>query len=568
MRLFRTFAPLALLPLLSGCGPALIVGGIILGFQLSDDDDDGCSIGGAMVNVSIQGTVQFEKRPDDPRAGTSKIRPVRGARVEVLRTNCGQEVLASTTTAEDGSYAVSLDTLSGSVLRVAVLTERDDPASPATVRNNSRELLIYSLESGDLHLTASASQSLTQDLLAGIDCRFALAGAFNILEATRTGFAAIDEPFLAAPHPLTVFWAIGSPDGTFFSIASQDLDGDGVGNDPFIQLRGGDASDGFHNTDHFDDGLILHEFGHFVAFSYSRDDSPGGIHFAGELVDPRLAWSEGWADFFSGASRQSPTILDTSETPLGCPTDFRIAALNLESKDLTCGPAVCCSGIWSEEAVGALLWDIFDSGAEAGDEAQVPLSDILRGLVALKSHRFVYVGDFLDEIRGLAPGQSTAIGTLAVAQGMTDTGGNVIPFPDPFPSESRTDSQLSASASGSVDGCGGACFGDSQNFRDSSRFFEVQLPPQGQSLRAHLAISGATAICCDDNLELRIYNQSQSLFFSSEGQSGSARDLSFPLDADFSPGSFVMVEVAGDVETCAEQGLGQRGSFVLNVDVP
>jgi len=565
MRLLRVLAPLALPLFLAGCGPVLIVGGIILGLGLNDDDD-GCGIGGAMVNVSISGTVRFEKRLADPR--TSEIRPVRGARVEVLRTNCSQEVLASTTTGEDGSYAVSVGTPSGSVLRVAVLAERDDPASAATVRNNSRELLIYSLESGDLHLTASASQSLTQDLLAGIDCRFALAGAFNILEVTRTGFEAIDRSFLAQPHSLTVFWALGSPDGTFFSIAPQDLDGDGVGDDPFIQLRGGDASDGFHNTDHFDDGLILHEFGHFVAFSYSRDDSPGGIHFAGELLDPRLAWSEGWADFFSGASRESPTILDTSEMPLGCPISFRIAALNLESKDLTCGPAVCCSGIWSEEAVGALLWDIFDGGAEVGDAAQVPLADILRALVALKSHRFVYVGDFFDEIRGIAPGQSTAIEALAAAQGMTDAGGAAIPFPDPFPNETRSDSQLAASAAGSVDGCGGACFGDAQNFKDSSRFFEVQLPPQGQSLTAHLGISGAPATCCDDNLELRIYNDSQTLFFSSEGQSGPARDLSFPLDSDFSPGSFVLVEVAGDVETCAEQGTGQRGSFVLNVNVP
>jgi hypothetical protein len=488
--------------------------------------------------------------------------------VEVLRINCGNQVLASTTTGDDGSYAVSVETPSGSVLRVAALSERDDPASPATVKNNSREGLIYSLESADIHLSGSASQSVTQDLLAGIDCRFAIAGAFNILEATRSGFDAIDQPFLAAPRRITAFWALGSVEGTFFSVAPQDLDGDGVGNDPFIQLRGGDASDGFHNTDHFDDGLILHEFGHFVAFSYSRDDSPGGIHFAGELLDARLAWSEGWADFFSGASRAASTILDTCEMPLGCPTSFRIASLNLETKDLTCGPALCCAGIWSEEAVGALLWDIFDGGAEPGDAAQVSLADILRALVALKTHRFVYVGDFIAEIRQIASGESAAIGALAVEAGMTDGGGNVVPFPDPFPSETRSESQLSASASGSVDGCGGSCFGDAQNFKGSSRFFEVQLPPQGQSLRAHLAISGAPVPCCDDNLELRIYNETQSLFFISEGQGGLARNLSFALSPAFSPGSFIMVEVAGDVETCAQQGFGQRGSFVLNVDVP
>src|SRR5262245_50443714 len=176
---------LVLPPLLAGCGPALIVGGIILGLEAGKDGDR-CSIGGTMVTVAFQGTVQFEKRPVDPRTGPPEIRPVRGARVEVLRTNCGDEVLASTTTADDGSYAISVETPSGSALRVAALAERRDPASPAAVRNNSRELLIYSLESGAIQLSESASQSFDQDLLATIDCGFALAGAFNILEVTRS----------------------------------------------------------------------------------------------------------------------------------------------------------------------------------------------------------------------------------------------------------------------------------------------------------------------------------------------------------------------------------------------
>lgn len=45
--------------------------------------------------------------------------------------------------------------------------------------------------------------------------------------------------------------------------------------------------------------VILHEFGHYVAANYSRDDSPGGPHGFGQLMPPPFAWSEGWASFYA-----------------------------------------------------------------------------------------------------------------------------------------------------------------------------------------------------------------------------------------------------------------------------
>jgi hypothetical protein len=45
--------------------------------------------------------------------------------------------------------------------------------------------------------------------------------------------------------------------------------------------------------------VIMHEFGHYVAGNYSRDDSPGGDHYVGQPVAPAFAWSEGFASFFA-----------------------------------------------------------------------------------------------------------------------------------------------------------------------------------------------------------------------------------------------------------------------------
>jgi hypothetical protein len=44
--------------------------------------------------------------------------------------------------------------------------------------------------------------------------------------------------------------------------------------------------------------VLLHEFGHYVAGNYSRDNSPGGPHYISELLPAAFAWSEGWASFF------------------------------------------------------------------------------------------------------------------------------------------------------------------------------------------------------------------------------------------------------------------------------
>ncbi|MBX3034082.1 MAG: hypothetical protein KF865_09165 [Bdellovibrionaceae bacterium] len=62
-----------------------------------------------------------------------------------------------------------------------------------------------------------------------------------------------------------------------------------------------------HNvdTDHFDNSIILHEYGHFLEDAYAKSDSPGGSHDGDFIIDPRLAWSEGWANYFQAAVMRS-----------------------------------------------------------------------------------------------------------------------------------------------------------------------------------------------------------------------------------------------------------------------
>lgn len=49
------------------------------------------------------------------------------------------------------------------------------------------------------------------------------------------------------------------------------------------------------DTDEFDTHVIAHEWGHFYQANISRSDSTGGRHGPGDVLDPRLAFGEGWA---------------------------------------------------------------------------------------------------------------------------------------------------------------------------------------------------------------------------------------------------------------------------------
>ncbi len=66
-------------------------------------------------------------------------------------------------------------------------------------------------------------------------------------------------------------------------------------------LGGSDGNVSSEDTDHFDDYIILHEYGHFLEDIHGGSDSPGGRHNGNAILDPRLAWSEGFANFFSAS---------------------------------------------------------------------------------------------------------------------------------------------------------------------------------------------------------------------------------------------------------------------------
>ncbi|HRK08599.1 MAG TPA: hypothetical protein PLZ57_12580 [Pseudobdellovibrionaceae bacterium] len=77
-------------------------------------------------------------------------------------------------------------------------------------------------------------------------------------------------------------------------------------------LRGNTISS---DMDHFDDAVVLHEYAHFLEDFFGHSASPGGAHDGDSLIDPRLAWSEGFANFLQAAITGRSDYRDSYGTP-------------------------------------------------------------------------------------------------------------------------------------------------------------------------------------------------------------------------------------------------------------
>ncbi len=127
-----------------------------------------------------------------------------------------------------------------------------------------------------------------------------------------------------------------------------------------------DASD----ADEWDETVIIHEWGHFADDVYGCDDNPGGPHTVNGILNPELAWGEGYPDYYQSVVRDS----------LGDPnSEFYIDQngsgngfnVNLETGSGSSGSG---SHTWStvlsplnEMAIAATLWDFYDAANEPQD---------------------------------------------------------------------------------------------------------------------------------------------------------------------------------------------------------
>ncbi|MFZ4402566.1 MAG: hypothetical protein ACOYOK_00550 [Pseudobdellovibrionaceae bacterium] len=144
-------------------------------------------------------------------------------------------------------------------------------------------------------LTAEADENISSKLEGG-----AFNILFNILTANEFIRTQISDSSWVADK-VTIYWKMGFNPYSYFGSPDSLLSFYSSGNRELYILGGKNSDVKTSDTDHFDDSVILHEYGHFLEDVYGKSESPGGSHNGNSIIDPRLAWSEGWANYFQAA---------------------------------------------------------------------------------------------------------------------------------------------------------------------------------------------------------------------------------------------------------------------------
>jgi hypothetical protein len=117
----------------------------------------------------------------------------------------------------------------------------------------------------------------------------------------------------------------------------------------------------------------VHEWGHYFQSKLGRSDSIGGSHGTGDVLDPRLAFGEGWGNALS-AMMLYPNVTYFDTTGTRQQSGF---GHNLESDSNSSNP-----GWFSERSVELILFDLFDSDSDTNDTVSLgigPIYDVMVG---------------------------------------------------------------------------------------------------------------------------------------------------------------------------------------------
>lgn len=199
---------------------------------------------------------------------------------------------------------------------------------------------------------------------------------------------------------VTVYWKAGfNPATYFYGANASGLSFYIAGTNNLYLLGGSNGNVKSADTDHFDDSIILHEYGHFLEDNYGKANSPGGSHNGNFIIDARLAWSEAWANYFQSTSlggSMGQYYIDTygyksnsSDSTAGIAIVFDLLATPGGSTPDS--PGSSGEGVFRELAISRSLY-------KSEKSASVSFSDIWSSFTDLKtnSEPFTNAGRFFQ----------------------------------------------------------------------------------------------------------------------------------------------------------------------------
>ena len=382
--------------------------------------------------VAVTGNLSYEFVPPNPVCrgldfASTVPKPIRGATVQLIDA-ATSAVLATTQSEASGDYSfanIDADTVVRLRIRAELKKTTGTSRWDVEVRDNydlsanppalgSRPLYVVESDDFDTGLEGVAGKNMTAQ--TGWDgASYAgdrSAAPFSILDSIYTAMTFIEsvDPNVFFP-PLDAFWSVNNTSATT-SVNGTDngeLGGSfySVGADRLF-LVGEAASD----TDEFDDHVIVHEWGHYFEDNLSRADSIGGPHSIGSLLDPRLAFGEGWATALAGMALGDQLYCDTGPAD----SDFSRLALGAESGSYD------ASGWYDEVSVLRFIYDLFDTEDEGGDPGSIGFAAIYAVITGpqVSTDAFTTIFSFAAELRQtLDPAGQALLDAQLIREDMT-----------------------------------------------------------------------------------------------------------------------------------------------------
>jgi hypothetical protein len=323
-------------------------------------------------------------------------------------------LLYATSTDSTGSYTFSVP--QNLEVKVRVKAQLAAENYLIAVKDNTQSNALYVLDGS---LTSSGSSAIqTRDLHASLGwssisnsyVNERQSGPFAILDAL---YDSVNLVLKANPSAdlatLDVFWSVDNV-AIFGNISIGNI-GTSLYNPNATAIYILGKAD--NDTDEFDNAVIQHEFGHFIEDRLSRSDSIGGAHGLGDLIDMRVAFGEGFGNAFAGMSSGQPFYYDTSNVSQQSGFGFSVD-INFSG-----------GGYYSESAIQAVLYDIFDSGPGDDDGLALgfePILAVLQSNAYLSFNGFSSIFPFVDILKQMLPDDETAITTLLESQDINGTG--------------------------------------------------------------------------------------------------------------------------------------------------
>jgi hypothetical protein len=338
--------------------------------------------------------------------------PGRGLVVELLDIN--NQILTTHISDEMGNYsfAIARNELVRVRVKAQIVSDPDEVAAQwdFKVTDNTNNNRIYSMIGS---LLAANESTAVRDLHASSGWTGAaytqprVAAPFAIIDSIFTGvqrFVAVDN---ALQFPtLELRWSSNNStaDGDLAlgeiatSFYRQDLSA--------IYILGSEGED----TDEYDRHVILHEWGHYIEAELSRSDSIGGDHHSDDLLDMRVAMSEGFANALSAMLLDDPVYRDSSGARQN--DGFRILVNRINNS---------VRGWYSEASIQSVLYNFYVSNSNKIARDFTDIFTVITHDNYIGSDAFVTIYLFAEQLRAIFPGLTQGFNQLLGGQNIAIT---------------------------------------------------------------------------------------------------------------------------------------------------